>query len=64
MVQPGRTKRSAPKNVPVLSATYNAGNNSVTLVLGKSTTGKPFTLTATGLLSAGGDPVATIVTSL
>jgi hypothetical protein len=64
VVQPGRTKRSALKSVPILSATYNSGNNSVTLALGKSTAGKPLTLTASGLVSLGGEPVEAIVTNL
>jgi N-acetylneuraminic acid mutarotase len=64
VVQPGRSKRSAPKSVPVLSATYDSGTHSITLMLGKSTRGKPLTLTATGLVGAGGEPIATIITNL
>jgi hypothetical protein len=64
VVQPRRSKHSAPKGVRVLSATYNPGNNSVMLVLGKSTAGKPLMLTATGLVGAAGSPVATIITAL
>jgi hypothetical protein len=64
VTQPGRTRHSAPRNVPVLSVAYNAGSPSVTLVLGKSTAGKPLTLTAQGLIGANGNSVATIVTQL
>jgi plastocyanin len=64
VVQPGRTKRSAPVTIPVRAANYNSGNNSVMLQIGKFNMAKSLTLTATGLVGATGTPAATIVTRL
>ena len=57
------TKKKTAK-VHVLAATYSAGNNSVTLTLGKPTPGKALLVMVTGLKGAGGTPVGTFVTSL
>lgn len=64
VVQPGRNRRSPPTNVPVITATYNSTQDSVTLVLGRFKANKPLTLTAQGLLGATGTPAAPIVTKL
>ena len=64
MTQPGRTRHAARKLIPVLAASLDPGGTSVTLVLAKDNPTKPLTLTATGLLSASGTPVTTIVTRL
>jgi plastocyanin len=64
ITQPGRTKRAKPVNVPVRMAMYNPSNNSVMLMVGKFNTGKPLTLTATGLLGFSGTPAGTITTKL
>ena len=51
-------------NVRVVAATYSAGNNSVTLTLGKPTPGKALQVMVSGLQGAGGTPVGTFVTNL
>ena len=51
-------------NVPVKLATYNAGNNSVTLTLGNRKPGKPIQVTVSGLVGADGVPVPTFTTEL
>jgi hypothetical protein len=64
VTQPGPTGKSRPKVIRVLSATPGANGTAVTLVLGKSTATKPFSLTASGLMGAGGTTVAAVVTRL
>jgi hypothetical protein len=64
VVQPGRGKKAHSKAVSVLAASYNAGNNSVTLTLGKFNAALPLTLTATGLMGATGTPAGTISSRL
>jgi plastocyanin len=64
VVQPGAGRHAPPKVVPVRTAQYSSGNNSVTLTLGKFNVAKPLTLTITGLVGATGTPAATIVTKL
>ena len=43
---------------------YNPSSNSVMLMLGKFSTAKPLTLTATGLVGFAGTPAAPITTKL
>jgi hypothetical protein len=50
--------------VPIRSATYNAGNNSVTIVLAHSRIGKALHLKVSGLFGAGGAPVPTIAMTI
>ena len=64
VTQPGRTRRSAPRRVAIVSATYIAGRRSISLVLGKPTAGKPLTLTVTGLVGEDGQHVSTFQTRL
>jgi hypothetical protein len=64
IVQPGKTKKSKPVAVPVGMAMYTPSTNTVMLMIGKANAAKPFTLTATGLTSFAGTPLATIVTKL
>jgi hypothetical protein len=64
VVQPGKGKRSHPKAVRVVGATYNAGNDSVTLKLGKFNSALGLNLTATGLKGAKGTPAQTITSKL
>ncbi len=51
-------------NVKVVSATYSAASNSVTLVLHNPTPGKPYQMMVSGLVGADNEPVATFVTNL
>jgi hypothetical protein len=64
VVQPGHGKHAKSKAVAVRSATYNPGNNSVTLTLGKFNAAMPLEVAATGLSSTLGTPAATITTTL
>jgi plastocyanin len=64
IVQPGKTKKSHPVAVPVQMAMYFPTTDTVMLMIGKANAKKPFTLTATGLTSAAGTPLATIMTNL
>jgi uncharacterized protein (TIGR03118 family) len=64
VVQPGRGKKAHSKAVTVLAASYNAGNNSVTLTLGKFNAALPLALTATGLRGASGTPAGPISSKL
>ena len=64
VTQPGRTKKSAPKNVGITSVTLGPGGTSVILTLGTFTAAKPLTLTAAGLTGADGAAVASLVTGL
>jgi hypothetical protein len=50
--------------VAVVSATFSATNNSVTLVLNNAKPGKPLMVTVSGLRGPGGEPVASFVTDL
>ena len=50
--------------VPVLSARYDAGNNSVSLTLGNYKPGKPLQLRVSGLVAAGGAAVGAFETAL
>jgi hypothetical protein len=59
VTQPGRTRHSARKMVPVLTAALGPGGTSVVLSLGKYDRAKPVLLTAAGLRGADGTPVAT-----
>jgi hypothetical protein len=65
VTQPGRTRRTPRKLIPVLAATLpSPGASSVTLTLGNFDKKKPLLLTAAGLRGADGTPAATIVTRL
>jgi hypothetical protein len=58
VTQPGRTRHSARKLIPVLTASLGPGGTSVVLVLGKYDKTKPLLLTAPGLRGADGTPLA------
>ena len=64
VTQAGKTRKSAPKHVPVTSMTLGTGGTSVILTLGNYTTGKPLTLMASGLTGANGAPVKPFTTGL
>jgi uncharacterized protein (TIGR03118 family) len=64
VAQPGRGRRGHATAVVVKTATYNPGNNSVTLALGKFNAALPLQLTATGLVSAAGTQAGTITSKL
>jgi hypothetical protein len=64
VTQPGRTRRSARKVIPVLAASLGPGGTSVVLVLGKYVKTKPLVLTAAGLRGADGTPLATTIVRL
>jgi hypothetical protein len=64
VTQPGRTKKSAPKNVRIASVTLGPGGTSVILTLGTYTARKPLTLHASGFTGANGGSVASFVTGL
>jgi hypothetical protein len=64
VTQPGRSRRSARKAVPVLTASLGPAGTSVVLVLGKYDKAKPLVLTAAGLRGADGTALITIVTRL
>jgi hypothetical protein len=64
VVQPGRTRKSAPTVIAVRAATVGLAGTSITLTLGKYNTTKPLSLTASGLVGASGAPVATVTTGL
>jgi hypothetical protein len=53
VTQPGRTKKSAPKVIPVTSAVPSADRTSITLTLGKYAA-KPLTLQGSRLVDAVG----------
>jgi hypothetical protein len=50
--------------VRVLTVLYNAGSNSVTLVLASPKPGKPMQVAVSGLRGANGTAVASFVTNL
>ena len=62
MTQKISKKKTA--TVPVVAAMYSPANNSVTLVLRSPKPGKALHVTVSGLLGAGGAPVATFLTTL
>ena len=64
VTQPGKTKKAHPVNVPVRMAMYTPGSDTVMLMLGKFSTAKKLTLTATGLVGFSGVKAAPIVTPL
>jgi hypothetical protein len=64
VTQPGRSRRSARKVVPVLTASLAPGGASVTLVLGKYDKAEPLALTVVDLSGANGAPVATPIIKL
>ena len=64
VTQQGRTGHSRPVIVPAQSAFFNPADNSVMIMLGPLNARNRLTLTATGLMGAGGIPVATFATRL
>jgi plastocyanin len=64
VTQPGATKKAHPKNILVGMAMYTPSSDTVMLMLGKFTTGKPLTLMAGGLDGATGGPIAQFTTKL
>jgi hypothetical protein len=64
LTQPGRTKRSAPKVIPVKSIRISADGLVVTLTPGKYDIRKSLQLTIAGLIGAQAQAVATIVIKL
>jgi exo-beta-1,3-glucanase (GH17 family) len=59
-----RVSKTRTVVVPVRSATYNTGSQSITIRLGNSRPGKVLQLTISGLTGADGTPVPTITTTL
>lgn len=59
-----RINRKKTRVVSVLAATYNPGNNSVTLILGKSQKAAAMQVVITGLRSTGESPLSESVISL
>jgi hypothetical protein len=62
VTQPGRTRHSGPRLIPVLAAQAGQGGGSVTLILGRFNAARRLSVSATGLRGADGSPLATIVT--
>ena len=62
--QQGRTKRSAPKVIPVKSVRVSPDGLAVTLSPGKYDPKKPLKLTTQGLLGVGRHSVATFTVTL
>src|SRR5262249_44260584 len=64
VVQPGPTRKAAPRVIAVKTATLGPGGTSITLTLGKYLATKSLSLTATGLMGANGAAVSTVTTNL
>jgi uncharacterized repeat protein (TIGR01451 family) len=64
LTQPGRTRKSAPKLIPVKSVTVSPDGRVITLAAGKYDVKKTLQLTAAGLLGSRGQAVAKIVIRL
>jgi hypothetical protein len=52
------------RGVPVIAATYNSGNHSVSLTVGKYKPGKPLQVRISGLVAADGRAVGAFETTL
>jgi plastocyanin len=64
VTQPGATKKAHPKAIFVGMAMYTPSTDTVMIMLGKFNTGKPLTLTASGLKGATEAPIAQFTTKL
>src|SRR5262249_15600731 len=63
VVQSGRHRRPKSRVVRIRTVSYDPGGPSVTLILGRLSTRKPLTLTATGLFGATGTPMPDFTTT-
>jgi uncharacterized repeat protein (TIGR01451 family) len=64
LTQPGRTKRSAPKRIPIRSVRVSSNGLSVSLTPGKHDSKKPLHLTITSLTGLQNQSIATIIITL